>query len=328
MDGRSAVGGAGDGRGLEHDEIEAAAARDLRARASSPGLLILVALGWVGAVGYALALAWPGPSLQAWIGWAATVSAPLILIGLVWLIFGRTSRRETRRFTEAVAAMRAESRPLESDARRRWRRGSQDNRAALREEAARLMSLGDEASDRLGRVTHFSPRETAELDRKAQALDNAAATARVDIGVLLNDLPRAEEQARAVADAMKQAGLAAHEQAGALEGQLAALTARGPRGGRGRRRRGAAARRPYRPDRERRRRRGRADGRCRGADESGGRRRDGARRRIGRSGPRRPRSAGPGDAGDDRAEPGRVRGGRRRSHARPRRAARHWPAAR
>ena len=89
------------------------------------------------------------------------------------------------------------------------------------------MSLGDEASDRLGRVTHYLARETAELDRKAQALDNAAAAARVDIGVLLSDLPRAEEQARAVAEAMKEAGLAAHEQAGALEGQLAALAARG-----------------------------------------------------------------------------------------------------
>jgi hypothetical protein len=45
--------------------------------------------------------------------------------------------------------------------------------------------------------------------------------------VLLHDLPRAEEQARAVAEAMKQAGLEAHGHAGALEAQLAALAARG-----------------------------------------------------------------------------------------------------
>ncbi len=193
-------------------------------------LLILLALGWIGAVGYALTLAWPGPSLQAWTGWAATASAPLILIGLAWLIFGRSSRRETKRFTEQVAAMRTESRALEATLAGVAGRLA-DNRAALSEEAARLMSLGDEASDRLGRVTHFIARETAELDRKAQALDNAAATARVDIGVLLNDLPRAEEQARAVAEAMKQAGLGAHERAAALEGQLAALSARGREAG-------------------------------------------------------------------------------------------------
>jgi len=167
-------------------------------------LLVLLALGWIGACGYALSLAWPGPSLQAWIGWAGALSAPLVLLGLVWLVFGRTSRREARRFTRAVAEMRVESRQLEhvlaSVAER-----LQENRATLNEEAARLMSLGDEASDRLGRVTQFLSRETAELDRKAQALDNAAATARVDIGVLMSDLPRAEAQARAAADAMKQA---------------------------------------------------------------------------------------------------------------------------
>src|SRR6185295_12738497 len=50
------------------------------------GLLILLALGWIGAAGYALSRAWPGPSLEAWIGWAATISAPLILLGLLWLI--------------------------------------------------------------------------------------------------------------------------------------------------------------------------------------------------------------------------------------------------
>ena len=208
------------------DEIEAEPERSSWGARVLGALLILLALGWIGACGYALSLAWPGPSLEAWIGKAGTLCAPLILLGLVWLVFGRTSRRETARFTEAVTAMRGESRQLETvlaavAARLR------ENRASLSEETARLMNLGDEASDRLGRVTQYLARETAELDRKAQALDDAAATARIDIGVLMSDLPRAEAQARAAAEAMRQAGLAAHEQAGALDGQLGALTARG-----------------------------------------------------------------------------------------------------
>ena len=190
------------------------------------GLLILLALGWLGAAGYAVWQAWPGPSLQAWTGWAATISAPLILIGLIWTIFGRTPRRETRRFTEAVTAMRSESQALEAVLASMAARLA-ENRAALGEEAARLMSLGEEASDRLGRAAGTIARETAELDRKAQALDAAAATARVDIGVLMSDLPKAESQARAVAESMKQAGLGAHQQAAALESQLAALAAKG-----------------------------------------------------------------------------------------------------
>ena len=96
--------------------------------------------------------AWPGPSLTAWIGWAATISAPLILLGLLWLIFGRSSRRETRRFTAAVRAMRAESEALEAVLAITTTKLA-ENRAALNEESARLMSLGDEATDRLGRVT-------------------------------------------------------------------------------------------------------------------------------------------------------------------------------
>ncbi|WP_162806216.1 hypothetical protein [Sphingosinicella terrae] len=189
-------------------------------------LLVLLALAWIGAIGYALSLSSPGTDAGAWTGWIATASAPLILLALVWLIFGRSSRRETERFTQAVALMRRESQTLESVLAIVGER-LEDNRERLSDEAARLMALGEEASDRLGRVTHYLSRETAELDRKAQALDQAAASARVDIGVLIGDLPRAEAQARAAAEAMKNAGLSAHEQAAALEGQLAALAARG-----------------------------------------------------------------------------------------------------
>ncbi len=189
------------------------------------GLLILLALGWIGAAGYALSLAWPGPNLQSWIGWTATMSAPLILIGLIWTLFGRSSRRETTRFTAAVRAMRQESEALEAVLAITATKLA-ENRAALSAESTRLMSLGDEATDRIGRVTHQLGRESSELDRKAQALDQAAAAARVDIGVLISDLPKAEEQARAAAEAMKAAGLGAHEQALALESQLAALAAR------------------------------------------------------------------------------------------------------
>ena len=206
------------------NDLEQARGRGIGVRLFA-ALLILLALAWTGVSGYALVRVWPGPSLTAWSGWAATISAPLILIGLLWLIFGRSSRRETRRFTAAVRAMRAESEALEAVLAIVTTKLA-ENRATLNEESARLMSLGDEASDRLGRVTQHLSRETAELDRKAQALDSAAEAARVDIGVLMADLPKAEAQARAAAEAMKQAGLRAHEQAAALEGQLAALSAR------------------------------------------------------------------------------------------------------
>ncbi|HLL29612.1 MAG TPA: hypothetical protein VK403_01320, partial [Allosphingosinicella sp.] len=197
-------------------EVPEADADPERARrpagAGLPGaVLILLATGWVSAVGFWLWQTRPPVSLGNGIAWTATVAGPLALLALLWLLLGRTSRREAERFSRAVEQMTAESRALESVLEIVAGR-IEDNHARLRGEAERLMSLGDEASDRLGRVTYYLSKETATLDRKAAALDAAANAAKVDIGVLLHDLPRAEEQARAVAEAMKEAGLNAHGQ--------------------------------------------------------------------------------------------------------------------
>ncbi len=210
---------------LERTEVESAA--------SMPGgirllgaLLIALALAWIGLFGWSirqngLSLA-PAPIASA----IATFSGPLILLALIWLWLGRTPRREAERFTASVDAMRRESLALQAVLEIVAGK-IEENHGRLRGEAERLMSLGDEASDRLGRVTYYLSKETANLDRQSTALDAAAAAAKVDIGVLLHDLPRAEEQARAVAEAMKEAGLTAHGHATALEAQLSALSARG-----------------------------------------------------------------------------------------------------
>lgn len=189
-------------------------------------LLALLGVAWLAGSIWVAARAEPMLTPEAAVRWAPAISAPLVLLALIWMMLGRSSRRETERFTRAVAAMRTESAALESLLGVVATR-LEENHTRLTQEAAKLMALGDEASDRLGRVAHYLSKESANLDRRSEALESAAEAARVDIGVLLQDLPRAEEQARAVAEAMKDAGLSAHERAGALEGQLAALVARG-----------------------------------------------------------------------------------------------------
>ena len=199
-------------------------------RSGGGGLLaaffILLALGWVGVFGWSLWLARPAIAAPVIVSSIATLSTPLVLLALLWVLLGRSARRETERFTRAVEAMRSESIALQSVLEIVSGR-IEDNHARLRGEAERLMTLGDEASDRLGRVTYYLAKESGNLDRQSAALESAAAAAKVDIGVLLHDLPKAEEQARAVADAMKDAGLAAHGHATALEAELSALSARG-----------------------------------------------------------------------------------------------------
>ncbi|MBV9930782.1 MAG: hypothetical protein JO013_07540 [Alphaproteobacteria bacterium] len=210
----------------EADAPPPAAAKASVGTRAYAAILLLLALGWTGA---ALWYGWDSRVAQTparLVPFAAFLSAPLALLGLLWLLFGRSSRRETERFTQAVEAMRSESVALETVLGIVAEK-LEENHARLRGEAEKLMSLGDEAADRLGRVTYYLSKESAALDRRAAELEGAAAAAKVDIGVLMHDLPRAEEQARAVAEAMKDAGLTAHGQAGALEAQLAALAARG-----------------------------------------------------------------------------------------------------
>lgn len=188
-------------------------------------LLSIAALAWLGFFAWTMAQR-PFPSPLEIAPIVATASVPLVLLGLIWLLFGRSARGESERFRKSVANMQRETAALESILGIVATR-LEENYSRLTGEAAKLMSLGDEASDRLGRVTHYISKETAALDRRAEQLESAANAARVDVGVLLSDLPKAEEQARAVAEAMKQAGLTALGEAGQLESQLSALVARG-----------------------------------------------------------------------------------------------------
>lgn len=152
-------------------------------------------------------------------------SGPLVLLGLAWLIFGRTRRREAERFTRSVQAMQSEARSLEQ-LLGVLRQRLDEEQAALAGHADRLMRLGDETGHRLGTVTRDFANGSEALARHAAALDRAAESARTDIGVLLEDLPRAEASSRAMAEELKSSGREASAQAAALEAQLAALSGR------------------------------------------------------------------------------------------------------
>src|SRR3546814_4297646 len=84
--------------------------------------------------------------------WIAITSAPLVLLCALWLAFGRTPRRETEHFTHAVAAMRVEAEALETVLEIVAAK-LEENQARLGTEEAKMMELGDAASDRLGRLT-------------------------------------------------------------------------------------------------------------------------------------------------------------------------------
>jgi len=157
--------------------------------------------------------------------WVAVATGPLALMGLVWLIFGRTRRKEADAFTRSVVHMRHEARSLEALLGVLSQR-IDENHAALNGITNQLMGLGDEAASRLGAVTRDLEQGSQRLAQHGEALDRAANAARTDIGILLDDLPRAEATALAMAEALRSAGGEAVGKAAQFETQVISLTER------------------------------------------------------------------------------------------------------
>lgn len=144
--------------------------------------------------------------------WVAVATGPLALIGLVWLIFGRTRRKEAERFTRSVIAMRSEAQSLEALLEVLSQRIT-DSRSELTMMSQHLMQLGDDATGKLSGITREFDSSSEKLKRHGEALDRAAESALTDIAVLLEDLPRAEQSARAVAEQIRSVGTESAEKA-------------------------------------------------------------------------------------------------------------------
>lgn len=215
-----------DHRGWEETRIEDGVA-PAGARMVLGWGLALLALLWVG---YA---AWSGgralgaepltsPAIAQWI---AILTGPLALLGLVWLMFGRTRRKESERFTRSVVAMRTEARNLQ-DVLGALSRQIEDNHTALGVMAGDLMGLGDQAASRLGSVTADLNEGSRKLAEHSAALDRAAESARSDFGIMLADLPQAEATAMQMAATLRDAGRTAIEQTSAFQAQVESLSSR------------------------------------------------------------------------------------------------------
>ena len=155
--------------------------------------------------------------------WIAILTGPLALVGLVWLMFGRTRRKEAEKFTRSVIAMRTEARALQ-DVLAALQNQIADNHRSLGVMAGDLMGLGDQAATRLGHVTAQLSEGSRTLAEHGAALDRAAESARADIGVLLTDLPQAEASTQRIAETMREAGRTAIQQAGQFEAQVTSLS--------------------------------------------------------------------------------------------------------
>ena len=194
----------------------------------SVGAASLLAIGWLGAVGYERFIALgAGPvTLSFIVNSISTLSAPLALIFVVWIVLQRSSRREQRRFSHTVEALRREEQRLGAVLGSVSARLNA-NRTAMSEQSEAMSRIGEGTSERLKATTEVIQDEIATIGRNMQMLKSSAAAARGDLAILLANLPKAQIQTRQMVAALQTAGLTAHEQAGSLDAQLAVLTARG-----------------------------------------------------------------------------------------------------
>lgn len=208
----------------EEDEAPPTAARER----VIGGLIALLAIGWIGFAGWAswTSLAGRTPAAADVIGFVGLLSAPLALLGVIYLLLMRSSAREARRFARTAAAIRAETSLMEAVLQNATAR-LDENRAALAEQTGSFMGLGEDATARLKVVTEAMQGEVDTLGRQAHALKAAAAAAQGDLSVLLADLPKAQTLAERMSGDLREAGLTAHERAAELELKLGQLGSQG-----------------------------------------------------------------------------------------------------
>ncbi|HWJ59539.1 MAG TPA: hypothetical protein VNR68_07905, partial [Sphingomicrobium sp.] len=157
--------------------------------------------------------------------WIAVAAGPLALLGLVWLMFGRTRRKEAERFTRSVITMRSEAQSLEALLEVLMHRLN-DSHRSLSGMTEQLMGLGDQASGRFEGITRELDASSQKLVAHGQTLDRAAETARNDIAVLLDDLPRAELVAQQLAEQLRGMGGEAAAKADSLHNQITRIAER------------------------------------------------------------------------------------------------------
>ncbi|RVT92440.1 hypothetical protein [Sphingomonas crocodyli] len=182
----------------------------------------IAAAGWVALV----ALSGVSPTnLSGIVTAVATASGPLALIGIGWILFQRSGRREAKRFPETAQSMRAESARLEA-AIARVTQALDVRRQSLSIHTDALLAEGGKAAERLAQISMDMRDESDLLARQTDTLAQAAAGARGDIGALMADLPKARDLSQETADHMKAIAGSAVSQSESLAEQLTQIIAR------------------------------------------------------------------------------------------------------
>lgn len=183
----------------------------------------LAAAGWI-----ALWIVGTGPvplDPSAIANTVALASGPLALLGIIYILIQRSTRREAGRFGETALSMRVESRRLE-DAVGRVLTALDSRRTELAAHTDSLFEEGDRAARRLQQISMDMRDETDLLARQTSLLHDATGVARSDMTGLMQDLPRSLGIVNEVAELIRGIGGTAREHAEGLSEALTTIIAR------------------------------------------------------------------------------------------------------
>ena len=171
----------------------------------------LLTAAWTGAFVWSKLDIAAGASLDQWTGWIGDWSLPVALIGVVWLLAMRNSRREASRFGDAARRLGEESAKLEA------RLVSVNSELSLAREfiaaqARDLDALGRVACDRVSQSADRLQSLIQANSAQVETIGSVSEAALENMEKLRGQLPVIANSARDVTNNIGNAGRTAHAQ--------------------------------------------------------------------------------------------------------------------
>jgi hypothetical protein len=207
---------------IDPDEESAAGAGD-RLLQRARILLGTLALLWTAVALWAMIASGDlaaGPS--AWVNAVVTVTVPLILLGVVYLLLMRSSRAESRRYLDTARALRTEADLLDI---RLARLSAQLEaaRQAMQDQAELLDSYGAAASSNMEASAELIAARAASTAQRAEAAEQAGLALAERMDQLIAAIPELEDRTGRMAAQIMDNGHALAERIDMLEARLHAL---------------------------------------------------------------------------------------------------------
>ena len=189
--------------------------------AIAAGLVAGLMTAWLALAVYGFIVDPPRP-LADLVPRLALACVPLAL-GALLLLLIRQSDAAARRRLAVGESLALESVSRLDEAQRHFADGLERDRRAADEQAVHWHALADGLTERTAGLSRQLSDDLAALDGRLERVDAAAAGAKRDLTAVLAGLPKVDRQTRELVGSLREAGLTAHEGAGALDAQLGLL---------------------------------------------------------------------------------------------------------